>query len=90
MDVCIIVIYYLPNGLFTGDYSIIIYKKIKLSRKFNHERGQRKCFFVIVVARVLQLCAYVHSSNMKDQSTVVRLKNDCVFVDFSLEKFSMH
>lgn len=40
---------------------------------------------VIVLAGVLQ-CAYVFSSIMKDQNTVVRLENVYVFVVFSFKK----
>lgn len=46
------------------------------------KEGGQKMYFVIVLARVFQLYAYVPSSNMNDQSTIVHLKNVCVFVDF--------
>lgn len=42
--------------------------------------------FVIILTRVLQLCAYVPSNSMRDQSTIVCLENVCVFVGFKFWK----
>lgn len=61
-----------------------------LRKRFNYKNDQNKVF-IIVFVRVFQLYAYVASSNMKVQSTVVRrLENDWVFIDFCFENFSTH
>lgn len=62
-----------------------------MEKRFDQEVEQRnEFFFIIVLARVLQLCVHVLSRIMKDQSIVVRLEKYCVFVVFNFEKISTH
>lgn len=44
------------------------------------KEDKENVFFVIVLANVTILCLRTLTSNMNDQSDVVRLENVCVFV----------
>lgn len=72
----------------------LLFKKVILlffKKRFNQEGRGIKKVFIIVLARLFQLYAYIPLRNMKDQSTVVRLKKclcACYFLVF--KKFSMH
>lgn len=47
---------------------------------------EKRFFLIIVFATVSQLCAYIFSNLINNQSIAVRLENVGMFVDFTYEK----
>lgn len=77
---------FLPSHLFiylTKNYYYYFKEKIDLITNGPN-------FFIIVLARVFQLYAYVLSNIKRDHSIVIYLENICWFVVFIFWKFSTH